>query len=133
MRPLDGAPADTRRVGERWQTHLPSGSQIHMILIEHPDELPRIDAETGFQLAVGQPGGLRAVPEAHHRLEPFPGAVECGVDAARLAHPRRRPAEPPPRPAARPAQPEPPPPAPSPRCGNGRPRLRPRARPPRAA
>src|SRR5674536_364602 len=88
MRTLDGAPADIRRVGERWQTHLPSGSQIHMILVEHPDELPRIDAETGFQLAVGQPGGLRAVQEAHHRLEPFPGAVECGVDAARLAHPR---------------------------------------------
>src|SRR5450759_2886977 len=82
MRTLDGAPADTRRVGERWQTHLPTGSQIQMILVEHPDELPRIDAETGFQLAVGPPGGLRAGQEAHHRLEPFPGAVECGVDAA---------------------------------------------------
>src|SRR5664280_710102 len=101
MRPLDGAPADTRRVGERWQTHLPSGSQIHMILIEHPDELPRIDAETGFQLAVGQPGGLRAVQEAHHRLEPFRERSNAASTPLDSLIPARRPAEPPPRPAPR--------------------------------
>src|SRR5664279_1452052 len=133
MRPLDGAPADTRRVGERWQTHLPSGSQIHMILVEHPDELPRIDAETGFQLAVGQPAacepGRKPITDSNRSRERS-NAASTPLDSL---IPARRAAEPPPRPAARPAQPEPPPPAPSPRCGNGRPRLRPRARPPRAA